>query len=451
MFLYNLKLALTNLANRPGLTILTICAIATGLALLTTMTTMSYQANKIPVYEKRNQLHTVLIDSREKNARKLANIRRMPQLTFQDTINLFNSENISSEKTYLWKSFAFLNSENSNIHPRQVRIMAGLENFFNMFNAPFLYGNTWSKKDDQDASPVIVLSYEMNQYFFGGENSVGKTIRINSTTLTVLGVLARWRPKSRFYDRSFSNTRFDDIFIPSSLAMNINLPRRIFCWEKDEALKQSFSQTNIAGLKASECNWINFWVNLKDQNKRQDYINYLEEYVSQQKSLGRIPRSEKPILLSLEEYIELNIENNQGMFIFMVLAILFFLVCLLNTIGILFTKYMGKVPEIALRRALGAKKHIILTQYLIEITVISFVGGILGILLSHFGLQAMMKIYIYQSDYTVTQNAIRHLYQLDWIMILQALTIAIGSSLVISLFPVWKICNTPPASQLKTQ
>jgi len=451
MLLYSLRLAFKNLGNRPGLTALTVGAIAIGLALLTTMTTMNYQSLKIPLYEKRHQLNTILIDSREKEARLADRVWRIPQLTYQDTINLFNDKSVEAEKTYLWKSFAYLNDIEGKIHPREVRTMAGLSNFFSMFDTPFLYGSGWSKSDDESGSPVIVLSYNMNQHFFNGENSIGKTLRINSTNLTVIGVLAKWNKPSRFYDRSFSGSRFDDAFIPSSLAMNINLQRLIRCHSKDNHLRQAYALSDLDGLKTSECTWLVLWADLKDSQKKTEYAEFIDRYVAQQKSMGRIPRDDKPQVVDIERYLELLNINNTGSSVFLILAILFFLVCLLNTVGILLAKYMGKVPEIALRRALGAKKHVILLQYLLEVAMIALVGGILGVILSYFSLIGMMNLSIYQSDYTVTVDAIRHLYELDLVMISQALIIAIGSALFVSLFPVWKICNTAPAGQLKSQ
>ena len=451
MILYSLRLAFKNLGNRPGLTALTIGAIAIGLALLTTMTTMSYQSSKVPVYDKRHQLNTVLIDTREKEARVANRLWRVPYLTYQDTMNLYNDKSVDAEKTYLWKSSTFLNDIDGKVHPRQTRTMAGLSNFFTLFDVPFLYGSGWSKQDDESASPVIVLSYKMNQHFFNGEDSVGKTLRINSTTLTVIGVLADWKLASRFYDRSFSSQRFDDVFIPSSLAMNINIPRFIRCWSKDNSLRQSYALSDIDGLKTSECTWLALWVDLKEESTKKEYQAFIDRYVSQQKSMGRIPRDDKPQIVSIQEYLDAIITNNTTDSVFNLLAILFFLVCLLNTVGILLAKYMGKVPEIALRRALGAKKHVILQQYLLEVSMIAVIGGILGLILSHFSLIGMMHINIYQSDYTVTVEAIRHLYKLDLVMIAQAMGVAVGSALLVSLFPVWKICNTAPAGQLKSQ
>ncbi len=451
MLLYSLKLAKANLKNRPGLTLLTIGAIAIGLALLTTTLTMSYQASKLPLPHKADALHTVLIDSREDKEPAPSDFEEIPRLTFHEVNNLMNDKSQDYEKTFLWKTYAFVNDINGKAHPRQVRAMAGNANFFTLFDTPFLYGSSWRAEDDTRGANVIVLSYQMNQHFFGGENSIGRTIRINSTSLKVVGVMAKWKIPSRFYDRTFSTNRFDDIFIPATLAMNLALPRRLDCWEKDKSQRSAFSAEDIDGLKASECTWLFFWVKLPQASDVDQYRAFLQNYVEQQKSFGRLPKKEKPALVSLKQYNELVVANDNGQLVFSILALLFYLVCLVNTVGILLARYMGKIPEIALRRALGAKKHVVLAQYLIEIGIIAMVGGFIGVGLSYFGLQGMKNIAIYQSDYTITAEAIQHLYQLDWVMILSALAIAVVSSLIVSLFPVWKMVNTAPAGQLKSQ
>lgn len=43
------------------------------------------------------------------------------------------------------------------------------------------------------------------------------------------------------------------------------------------------------------------------------------------------------------------------------------------------------------------------------------------------------------------------LVTLDWIMVLTAMGIAIVSSMVAGLYPAWRVCKIPPATQLKTQ
>jgi putative ABC transport system permease protein len=130
---------------------------------------------------------------------------------------------------------------------------------------------------------------------------------------------------------------------------------------------------------------------------------------------------------------------------------LFFAVCLINAIGILLAKFTSKSREISLRRALGARKTTIMAQHLLEVAIIGVLGGCFGLLLSHFGLAGMRSIVVYQSDYTITAAEIAHAYRLDWTMIGSAFAIAIGSTILVGLYPIWRVCNGSPAQQLKAQ
>jgi putative ABC transport system permease protein len=100
---------------------------------------------------------------------------------------------------------------------------------------------------------------------------------------------------------------------------------------------------------------------------------------------------------------------------------------------------------------LGAKKKTIIMQHLIEVVIIGFLGGVLGIVISYFGLQGMMSIRLYSSDYTVRVEDIQPLFQLNWTMIGNAFLTGITCTIVASIYPIWRLCNIPPASQLKSQ
>jgi len=55
----------------------------------------------------------------------------------------------------------------------------------------------------------------------------------------------------------------------------------------------------------------------------------------------------------------------------------FFLICLVNTIGLLLAKFMRRSGEIGVRRALGASRREIYTQFLIEAGTVGLAGGLL--------------------------------------------------------------------------
>ena len=58
------------------------------------------------------------------------------------------------------------------------------------------------------------------------------------------------------------------------------------------------------------------------------------------------------------------------------IALGFLLVCLINTVGLLLTKFLRRSAEIGVRRALGASKRSIFVQLLVEAGMIGLVGGV---------------------------------------------------------------------------
>ena len=123
------------------------------------------------------------------------------------------------------------------------------------------------------------------------------------------------------------------------------------------------------------------------------------------------------------------------------LSFLFLVVCVLSTITLTLTKFVGKTAETSLRRALGASRRTIFNQQLVEVGMIGFSGGLIGLCLVVLGLQGIE--YLYDSP--------GGLVKLDWLMIFTTIGIAVISSLMAGLYPAWRVCRIPPANQLKTQ
>jgi len=124
------------------------------------------------------------------------------------------------------------------------------------------------------------------------------------------------------------------------------------------------------------------------------------------------------------------------------LSLLFLVVCLLNTIGLLLAKFLGKSGDIGLRRALGASRSSLFKQHMIEAGLIGLGGGIFGLVLAWLGLRGIEMLF---GDF------VENLVGLDWVMVLTAIGLAIVSALLAGLYPTWRACRIAPASQLKTQ
>jgi putative ABC transport system permease protein len=126
------------------------------------------------------------------------------------------------------------------------------------------------------------------------------------------------------------------------------------------------------------------------------------------------------------------------------LAVLFLVVCLLNTIGLLLAKVIRRRNDISLRRALGASKAELFKQYIVEAGMIGVAGGIAGIGMTWLGLRGIENVF---SGY----DFIEYLVTMDWQMVGLAVALSIVSALCAALYPTWRACSVSPATTLRIQ
>ncbi|MGK0305200.1 MAG: putative ABC transport system permease protein [Gammaproteobacteria bacterium] len=451
MFAYNARLAFKSLNDKPSLTVLMVAAIAVGLGLFMTMLTLGHQAGKIPIPHISQQIHLVQLDNRELTADDAENFIDMVDLTYQDSNNLLNLNIAGAEQTLAWNTYGILNVEQQDIQPQRSSIVATNQAFFNMFEVPFMYGKGWDTDADQFGQAVIVLTKASNDYLFGGINSVGQQVRLNTEVLTVVGVLDEWFLARKFYDRSYFQASPDQAFVPSNFAFDNDLPRnaRFDCWSTTNNPRK-FTTNSLTELKTSECAWINYWAKLPAGSK-EDYQGQLGRYIESQKSLGRFPRDNQYYLTNINDQLATISGMGGRQQMLGMISYMFFAVCLINAVSILLAKFMRRTKEVSLRRALGAKKRTILQQHLLEVIFIGVIGGLFGIAFTYLGLQAMLRVSLYASDYTRTAADLMPYHQMDWEMIMAAFSVSVGCTLLVGLYPIWRICNVSPASQLKAQ
>ena len=169
---------------------------------------------------------------------------------------------------------------------------------------------------------------------------------------------------------------------------------------------------------------------------------FLDAYVGQQKELGRFPRPLNNRLSDVMEFMESQEVVDDDAQVMLGLSLMFLVVCLLNTIGLLLAKFLGKSGDIGLRRALGASRSSLFIQHMIESAMIGLGGGIVGLGLAWLGLRGIEMLF---GDY------IENMVGMDWVMVLTAVGLAIMSALLAGLYPTWRASRIAPASQLKAQ
>ena len=439
MINYNLKLALKSVRRNPVMTSLMVAAIAVGIGISMTTLTVYYLMSSNPIPEKSDVLFAVTLDSWDP-LRPFDDDRpeRAPhQVTFHDAERLM-ALGEGKRQTAMFESSLVIEPVDGQGLPFEAGARVAFADFFAMFDVPFLYGSGWDREADANAEPVVVLTQRLNERLFGGQDSVGERLTMQGTEFRVVGVTDTWEPTPRFFDPINGGFQeVNEMFIPFSLTRTLELNSTGSDWGWKSENIASFEQY----LNASESVWIQYFVELDSPRDKDSYLAHLDAYVEQQKKLGRFERPMNNNIYNVTEWMAYHEVVADDTKVLVGLSFLFLTVCLLSTIALLLTKLIGKKAETSLRRALGASRSIIFKQQIVEVGVIGLAGGLFGLLLAWLGLQGIEVLY----------DAPPGLVRLDGVMTVTAICVAILSSMAAGLYPAWRVCQIPPAAQLKTQ
>jgi putative ABC transport system permease protein len=436
---YYIALALRSLKRNVVLTVLMIAAIGVGIgASMTTLTLFRAMAGD-PIPHKSRQLFAVQIDNwgpkRGIVGGDKDNLQN--QISYIDAVGLMNARAAHRQSAMYTTGFA-LTPSNPDLRPFQVQARAAYTDFFSMFEVPFRYGAPWTRADDDAHAEVVVIDHELNEKVFGGANSVGKTMNLDGHEYRVVGVLERWEPTPKFYD--LNNNKYgkpEAAFIPFTRAID----QQLTTWGNNNCSGDP-GDPGWEGRLHSECIWLQFWVELPTAADAGHYRTFLNGYAAQQRRQGRFHWPPNTRIRDVREWLAYQEAVSHEARILVLVSFSFLLVCLLNAMGLMLAKIMGRAADIGVRRALGANRRAIFAQCLIEAGVIGLAGGLLGLLLTTLGLMGLRSLLSEQV------NRLTHFGVSD---IAIAVTLSVLATILAGLYPTWRAAQVQPAWQLKAQ
>lgn len=443
MLLYNLRLAWMSVRRHPVLSSLIVLGIALGVAVATTFITLYHVLAQDPLPGQSDKLHYVRLNSWGGSPPRAGSSFIPDKITYRDYAALRQSE-IPSRQTPSAEVQLVVRPEASGVvgdagRPfRQAgRIVSA--DFFAMFQVPFLYGSGWDRAADAKPEAVAVIGAALNDRLFGGENSVGRTVRFEEQDFRVVGVLDHWQPAVRSYsliDDPIGSSP-EEVYLPFEWIGPLELVNSgsSMNW-RDEDQDASFVQR----LQASERLWVQYWVELPDVARREAYASLLTSYVAEQHRLGRFPVSQDSRLTPLVALMEEREVVPPQAKALALISVLFLTIAAVNLIGLFLGKFLARAPIVGVRRALGASRRAIFVQHLIECELVALVGGLLGLALSFTTLRLINRV---DDDLAM--------FHLDGTMVAAALLLALAAGAIAGLYPAWRICAIPPARHLRNQ
>ncbi len=437
MLAYQIKSALRSIKRNPALSALLIAGIGLGIAVSTAFITTYYLMAGDPIPHKSHQLFYVEMDSWNPERPYSDNHPELPpsQITYRDARGIMESD-IPTYQSVMFKASLTVQPETESEKPYRETTRVCFNDFFAMFEVPFLYGGPWTDQADDNAEMVVVLDAETNRRLFGGENSVGRTLRIENRDYSVVGVMDHWRPQVKYYDpNNFGFEQPEGLYIP----FNLVEPLEIDSAGNDSNWK-FYDGDEFADWLQSESVWLQMWVQLDTSEQRAEYQAFLDAYAMEQKKIGRFQRPVNNLLLDVPALmVQFEVVPDEAKALLLI-SIMFLVVCSVNLIGILLGKFLSRAPEIGVRRALGASRRSVFMQHIVECEMVGLLGGVVGVGLSVIALDLINRLF---------DNLFS--FRLDLNMVMAGLFLSLIAGLIAGLYPSWRICRVAPATYLKEQ
>lgn len=241
--------------------------------------------------------------------------------------------------------------------PQRVLVGYASSDLFPMLGARAVAGRSFVREEDRAGSaPIVILGHRLWQSRFGGDPAiVGRTITLDNKRYTVAGVLPG----------GFQLLRWADLWMPLG--------------QYDDDLTEHIHHAFVAIAR------LNPGISLAQARDEIGRLNQQEAiaYPDAHKGFGvLVQKLQDPSAASLRSTL---------LVLFGAVGLVLLIACA-NIVNLLLVRNAAREREVAVRTALGASPWKLIRQLLTESTLLSLLGGVLGMFFAFAGLRALMAL-----------------------------------------------------------
>lgn len=282
--------------------------------------------------------------------------------------------------------------------------------YFNIRDFYFEAGGPFTQSDVESFNKVAIVGNSLAQTLFpNGEDPIGQTIRLKDVNFRVVGVLSKQGLGPFGIDED--NLIWVPVSVAQKLMLGINYFNAMTVQVKPE-YSAEFAKGRISSLLRANHR-------ITDPNKDDFTVQTQEDFIA---ILGNVTTI-LTIFLTSVAGISLVVGG-------------------IGIMNIMLVSVVERTREIGLRKALGASNKDIVTQFLIESVVLTFIGGIVGIICG-VGLAFLA--------YLILKFAL----QIGWVLVLPvsgilvSITVAVVTGLVFGIYPARRAAAHNPIEALR--
>jgi putative ABC transport system permease protein len=295
--------------------------------------------------------------------------------------------------------------------PEQLKATQVSANFFSLFGVQFEAGRPFSAQEDvPKGPPLAVISNGLWRSRFGSDpQAVGKTLDLDGTAYTVVGVMAPF---------DSPDLPIGDVCLPLQADPNsINQGNYLFAAARLKpgvTLKTAKASSGVIGAEFAK----------------------------------KYPAATGPnVTFTVDTVHNVVVSSIQAALFVLVGAVAFvLLIACANVANLLLARATLRKREISIREALGAGRARIVRQVLTESVLLALAGGVLGLFIGYFGVRSLLAI----NPVTIPRIG-EHAGTIpfDWRILVFALVISVVTGILFGLVPAFKASRSDLTSTLK--
>jgi putative ABC transport system permease protein len=307
-------------------------------------------------------------------------------------------------------------STNTYVNDRKIVINYKYTNadYWEILEYDFLEGKPFSKQQIANAERVTVISEDMKNEYFGADvpSVIGKYIEADNVKYRISGVVTNL-PITNY-------TMYADIYLPYTVAKQD--------FKNDKAYIGNFTAILLAANKADV------------PRMKGEFDQMIKKVPMPSREFNRLYSHADTYLAA---YVRTGNEESSGRLIaFSIIGIFALFVMLLptlNLVNINITRIMERSSEIGVRKAFGASSKTLVYQFLVENLILTFIGGVIGIILS------LMAMYIINNARLIANLDLT----LNFTVLLYAMVICLFFGLLSGVYPAWRMSKLNVVTALK--